>query len=158
MSLANDADLASRSLSFDRTFDAPRELVWQAWTDPRHVGNWWGPTGFTTTSREIDIRSGGMWRFVMHGPDGTDYENRINFIEVVEHERLVYAHAGEGDTDDISFHTTIHFEADGKKTRLRMQMVFPNAAALRRIVEEFGAEEGAHQHLARLAEYLELIS
>lgn len=150
-----DNDIAARSLSFERVFEAPRTLVWQAWTDPAHVGKWWGPKGFSTTTRAIDVRSGGSWRFVMHGPDGTDYQNRIEFIEVIAPERLVYAHAGEGDTADISFHTTVTFADEDGKTRLSMRMVFPSAAALRHVVENFGAEEGAHEHLARLAAYLE---
>jgi uncharacterized protein YndB with AHSA1/START domain len=64
--------------------------VFRAWTDPAQVSVWWGPRGFTTTSHEIDIRPGGRWRFVMHGPDGTDYDNLITFVEIVAPERLVY--------------------------------------------------------------------
>lgn len=66
-----------------RTIDAPRDLVFDAWTDPAHVGQWWGPDGFTTTTHEIDIRPGGVWRFTMHGPDGVDYPNEIAFEEIV---------------------------------------------------------------------------
>jgi uncharacterized protein YndB with AHSA1/START domain len=66
-----------------RTFDAPRELVFNAWTDPKQITQWWRLTGFTTTTHEMDVKPGGVWRFVMHGPDGTDYKNKIVFIEVV---------------------------------------------------------------------------
>jgi uncharacterized protein YndB with AHSA1/START domain len=152
------SDTTDRSLHFTRLLDAPRELVWQAWTDPAHVNNWWGPTGFTNTTTEIDVRPGGMWRFVMHGPDGTDYKNRINFLEVVKPERLVYAHSGEDETDDIHFHATVTFEDQAGRTQLTMQMVFQTAAELRRVVEEFGAKEGAIQHLGRLAAYLETMA
>jgi uncharacterized protein YndB with AHSA1/START domain len=151
-------DISDRSLSFSRIFDAPRELVWKAWTDPAHVNNWWEPTGFTNTTTEIDVRPGGLWRFVMHGPDGVDYKNLIQFIEVVPPTRLVYAHRGEDETDDIHFHATVTFEDQAGKTQLKMQMVFKTAAELRHVVEEFGAEEGAHQHLARLAVYLETMA
>ena len=58
------------------------------WTDPEHVAKWWGPTGFTNTIYEMDVRPGGVWRFVMHGPDGIDYQNKIVYIEVVKPERL----------------------------------------------------------------------
>ena len=149
------SDISNRSLSFTRIFNAPRELVWQAWTDPAHVNNWWGPNGFTNTTTEIDVRPGGVWCFVMHGPDGTDYKNRIQYLEVVKPERLVYAHSGEDDTDDIHFHATVTFEDQAGKTQLTMQMVFKTAEELRHVVDEFGAEEGAHQHLANLAAYLE---
>lgn len=149
------SDMDDRSLSFTRTFDAPRELVWRAWTDPQHVLNWWGPDGFTNSNVEMDVRPGGVWRFVMHGPDGTDFKNRIKFIEVVKPERLVYAQCGEDETEDIRFHTTVTFEDQAGKTRLKMQMVFKTAEELRHVVEQFGAEEGAKQHLGRLAAYLE---
>jgi uncharacterized protein YndB with AHSA1/START domain len=67
----------ARTIVTTRVFDAPRELVFEAWTNPKHLVQWWGPHGFTTTIRAIDARPGGVWRFVMHGPDGVDYENRI---------------------------------------------------------------------------------
>src|SRR5258706_7128695 len=79
-----------------RVFDAPRELVWKVWTEPEHIGKWWGPNGFTTTTHKMEVKAGGVWRFVMHGPDGRDYQNKITFIEVVKPERLVYKHGGVG--------------------------------------------------------------
>ena len=150
-------DIDNRSMSFSRVLDAPRELVWKVWTDPQHVVNWWGPDGFTNTNKEMDVRPGGIWRFIMHGPDGTDYKNLIQFLEVVAPERLVYAHRGEDETDDIHFHATILFEESEGKTHLHMQMVFKTAEELRRVADEFGAREGAVQHLGRLAAYLETV-
>ena len=79
---------AEREIRITRVFDAPRELVFEAWTDRDQVVEWWGPHGFTTTIHEMDVRPGGVWRFVMHGPDGTDYNNHVVFEEVVEPERL----------------------------------------------------------------------
>jgi uncharacterized protein YndB with AHSA1/START domain len=135
-----------------RVFDAPRELVFKAWTDPAQVTKWWGPNGFTTTTNEMDVRPGGVWRFMMHGPDGVDYPNRIDFIEVIEPERLVYDH---GDDDGGSqFHVTVLFVEEGARTRLTMEAVFETAAELDRVIQEHGAAEGATQHLARLAEHL----
>src|SRR2546426_6169783 len=81
---------ADREIITTRVLDAPRELVWKAWTDPKHVAEWWGPNGFTNTIQEMDVRPDGVWRFIMHGPDGVDHKNEIIFIEVVELERLVY--------------------------------------------------------------------
>lgn len=151
------SDISDRSLSFTRIFDAPRELVWKVWTDPDHVVNWWGPDGFTNTNTAMDVRPGGLWRFVMHGPDGTDYKNLIQFIEVVQPERLVYAHRGEDENAGCHFHATILFEELNGKTHLSMQMVFETAEELRRVADEFGAREGAVQHLGRLAAYLETV-
>jgi uncharacterized protein YndB with AHSA1/START domain len=68
---------ADRQIVTTRVLDAPRELVFKMWTDPEHIVQWWGPKGFTTTTYSMDVRPGGVWRFVMHGPDGTDYQNKI---------------------------------------------------------------------------------
>jgi uncharacterized protein YndB with AHSA1/START domain len=128
--------------------------VWKAWTDPKQVVKWWGPDGFTTTTREIAVRPGGTWLFVMHGPDGHDYENRIEFTEVVEPERLAYRHFGEGDTADLRFETTVTFADENGKTRLELRSTFASVAERRRVLEEFGALEGGLQHVARLAAHV----
>jgi uncharacterized protein YndB with AHSA1/START domain len=75
----------------ERVFNAPRELVWKAWTDPLHVVHWWGPRGFTTTVETMDVRPGGIWKHVMHGPDGANYPNWCVFSDVVEPERIVFS-------------------------------------------------------------------
>src|ERR1700688_1274475 len=85
---------ADREILITRTFDAPRELVWDAMTNPQHVVNWWGPRGFTTTIKEMDVRPGGVWKHVMRGPDGANYPNHSVFKEVVKPERIVFAHGG----------------------------------------------------------------
>lgn len=146
-------DTSDREVVISRLLDAPRELVFEAWTDPQHVVNWWGPDGFRTTIREVAIRPGGIWRFTMHGPDGVDYLNRIEFIEVKRPERLVYHHYGEGD-DQMHFHVTVTFDDQQGKTMLTMRSIFDTAAERNRVVDEYGAIEGGVQHLARLADYL----
>jgi len=146
---------ADREIVVTRVFDAPRELVFEAWTDPEQVVQWWGPFGFTTTTiNEMDVRAGGVWRFVMHGPDGTDYNNHVVFGEVVKPERLVYRHGGGEENDIKEFHVTVNFdEDDGGKTRLTLRLVAESPAERDRMVE-FGALEGGKQTLERLAEYL----
>ncbi|HEX5726482.1 MAG TPA: SRPBCC family protein, partial [Longimicrobiaceae bacterium] len=144
---------ADREIVLTRVFDAPRELVFRAWTDPEQVPLWWGPRGFTTTTHEMEVRPGGVWRFVMHGPDGTDYPNRVEYVEVVEPERLVYAHGDDGEGDDTHFHVTVTFAAEGGGTRVTLRMRFDTAAERDRTVE-FGAVEGGNQTLDRLAEHL----
>jgi uncharacterized protein YndB with AHSA1/START domain len=137
-----------------REFDAPRELVFAAWTDPKHLAQWWGPNGFTTTTSAFDMRPGGVWRFVMHGPDGRDYENRVTFDEVVPPERLVYHHGGADDVEPVQFRTTVTFEDIGGRTRLTMHGVFPSAAERERVIREYGADKGLEQTLARLGDYV----
>ena len=88
--IAPATESADREIIATRVFDAPRELVFKMWTDPKHVGRWWGPRGFTTTIHEMDVKPGGIWRLTMHGPDGRDYKNKVVFLEVEEPERLVY--------------------------------------------------------------------
>jgi uncharacterized protein YndB with AHSA1/START domain len=150
---------SDREIVTSRTLAAPRELVWKVWTDPAHVGNWWGPNGFTTTTSRIDVRPGGVWTFVMHGPDGRDYENKITYIEVVEPERLVYAHGGGiDDLEPVSFHMTVTFVERNGQTELTMRAVFPTAEERDRVAREYGAVEGAVQHLGRLAEYLQTVA
>lgn len=147
---------ADREMVITRVFDAPRELVWQAMTDPRHVVQWWGPLGFTTTIQEMDVRPGGLWTHVMHGPDGTDYPNYSIFQEIIYPERIVYAHGGgrHGGTQ-ADFIATWTFDAiEDKKTRLTMRALFPSAEARNKIVEEYGALEGGKQTLERLSQHL----
>ena len=146
---------SDREIVISRVFDAPRELVWEAWTNPNHVVNWWGPKGFTTTIHEMDVRPGGVWRHTMHGPDGTDYPNHSVFLEVVKPERIVFSHGGgrQGDTD-AQFEATWTFEAQGDKTKLTIRMLFASAEVRDTIAKKYGAIEGGHQTLGRLAEYL----
>ncbi len=142
-----------------REFDAPRELVWSAWTDPKHLAQWWGPYGFTTTTESMQFRPAGIWRFVMHGPDGRDYANRITYEEIVRPERLVYRHGGGGETEAVQFRTTVTFEElGGNRTRLTLHAAFPSAAERDRVIKEFGADKGAVQTLSRLADYVASMS
>jgi uncharacterized protein YndB with AHSA1/START domain len=125
-------------------------------TNPKHVVNWWGPRGFTTTIEEMDFRVGGVWKHVMHGPDGTDYPNKSIFKEIVAPEKIVFLHGGgrEGGPG-ANFVATWTFDAIGKnKTKVAMRMVFTSVAARDVVVKEFGAIEGGRQTLERLAEYL----
>jgi uncharacterized protein YndB with AHSA1/START domain len=148
-------ETADREIVLTRVFDAPRELVWEAWTDPKHVVNWWGPRGFTTTIEKMDVRPGGVWKHVMHGPDGTDYPNSSVFKEVVKPERIVYSHGGgKKGEPGAHFVATWTFEALGDKTRVTMRGVFDTAADRDRVVKEYGAIEGGKQTLERFAEYL----
>lgn len=147
-----------REIVSTRIFDAPRGLVWNAWTDPKQVTQWWGPNGFTTTIHEMNVRPGGVWRLTMRGPDGADYKNKIVFGEVSKPERLVYRHTPEHDSEPVNCETTVTFAERNGKTELTMRMVFPSAATLDHVVEKYGAVEGLDQTLGCLAEYLAKLS
>lgn len=148
-----ELDRDPRSIIGMRVYDAPRELVFAAFTDPKHLAQWWGPNGFTTTTKAFDFRPGGVWRFVMHGPDGRDYENRITFDEIVRPERIVYHHGGDG-VEPVQFNTTITLEDLGGKTRLTWRGDFPTAAERDRVIKEYGAAKGLVENMARLAEFI----
>ena len=137
-----------------REFDAPRDLVFAAFTDPKHLARWWGPNGFTTTTLSFDMRPGGGWRFVMHGPDGRDYQNRITYEEVVPPERLVCRHGGGEDVEPVQFRQTITFEDLGGRTRITWRGEFPSAAERDRVIKEYHADTGLVQTLARLEQYV----
>ena len=143
---------AEREIVITRVFDAPRDLVFEAWTDPRHIASWWGPKGFTNTIHEMDVRPGGVWRFVMHGPDGVDYQNKIIYIEVAKPERLVYNH---GDEDAPGhFHVTVTFAERGGKTEITMRMLFKSAEERDFVVQKYNAIEGGNQTFDRLGQWL----
>ncbi len=151
---ANAKSSADREIIITRLIDAPPARVFDAWTDPEQVAQWWGPRGFTTTTHKMEVKPGGVWRFVMHGPDGRDYQNKITYLEVVKPERLVYRHGGDEDLEPVSFETTVTFVPQGNKTMVTMRAVFPTAAERDRVAKEYGAVEGGKQTLARLDEHL----
>ncbi len=157
MAAANSIDLDSdpRAIIGSRIFDAPRALVFAAFTDPQHLAQWWGPNGFTTTTLAFDFRPGGVWRFVMHGPDGRDYQNRITYEEIVPPERLVYRHDGGEEVEPVQFSTRLTFADLGNgKTRLTWHGTFPSAEERARVIKEYGADKGLMQTMARLADYV----
>ncbi len=147
-------DSAAREIVITRAFDAPRELVFAAFTDPVHVAAWWGPRGFTTTIRQMDVRPGGIWRLVMHGPDGRDYHNRLEYLEVVAPERLVYRHAPDAECEQVHQEVTITLAESHGQTVVTLRMVFPTAQERDQVVKKYGAIEGGRQTFQKLAEHL----
>ena len=147
MPVATDA--AAREIVASRVFDAPCELVWKAWSDPKHIVQWWGPKGFRTTMQEMDFRPGGVWRFILHGPDGTDYQNKSIYREIVKPQRITYSHVS-----GPLFEATVTFTAQGDKTRVEVRMAFESAELREKVAKDFGAVEGLHQTLERLGQQL----
>jgi uncharacterized protein YndB with AHSA1/START domain len=143
----------AREIVLTRAVDAPPDLVFEVWTNPKHVVQWWGPNGFTNTNLEMNVRPGGVWRFIMHGPDGTDYPNRIVYQEVDRPRRLVYLHDDDGTGEQKPFHVTTTFDEQDGGTLVTLRLLLESADEKRRVVD-FGAIEGGRQTLARLGEYL----
>ncbi|MEP7066877.1 MAG: SRPBCC family protein [Gemmatimonadota bacterium] len=145
---------SGREVSFHRLLDAPRELVWSVCSDPHHLHRWWGPNGFTITTHEFSFVPGGEWLFIMHGPDGTDYPNRVIFSEIVPPSRLVYYNGWDLPGSPVDFTAVITLESEGAKTRFSQHMTFSSVEGFRTAVELYGVLEGGTQTLARLAEYV----
>ncbi|MFD5594075.1 SRPBCC family protein [Streptomyces griseorubiginosus] len=144
---------ADREILISREIDAPRELVFEAFTQVRHLSRWWGPEGFTTTTRSFEFRVGGAWDFVMHGPDGTDYQEWITWREIVPPRRIALLH-GESPTDPDAFESFLTFEPTGERTRIAMRTVFPTRELRDQAVEKYHAVEGGEQTLSNLAVYV----
>jgi uncharacterized protein YndB with AHSA1/START domain len=156
MSQTIESNISDREIVISRLINAPRELVFEVWTKKEHLEKWWGPNGFSTTTKEFDFRPGGNWINTMHGPDGTDFPNEVYYEIIVPPERIEYAHGGEDDigVNDAQFHVTVTFDDKGGKTLITMKSVFQTAKQRNHVVEKYGAIEGGHQHLARLEEYV----
>jgi len=144
-----NSSTADRELVITRTLNAPRELLWEVFTKPEHIKNWWGPNGFTNTIFTMDVQPGGIWDFVMHGPDGTDYKNKSIYKEIVKPERIVFDHI-----TGPKFTTTISFKAEGNKTLLTWHMLFETAEEFIRTVKTFKADDGLRQNVDKLEVYL----
>lgn len=147
---------SDREIIISRVFNAPRELVWRAWTEPDQLVSWWGPRGFTTKITKHDFRVGGVWEQTMHGPDGANYPNKSTFKEIVPLERVVYRHVGGRENGPgATFLATWTFETvEGNKTRLTGRLQFATPEERDFVVKEFGAIEGGRQTLERAAELL----
>ncbi|CAH0119691.1 hypothetical protein PAE9249_02197 [Paenibacillus sp. CECT 9249] len=146
------AQVGEREITITRVFDASRDLVFEAWTKEEHLSKWWGPQGFTTTFQKFDMKPGGTWQFIMHSPDGVDFPNTNDFVEVVTPERIVFKHAVFP-----HFLATAIFEDLGGKTKLTYRTVFEETSATFDKVKTY-AVPGAEQTMDRLEEHLASLS
>ena len=145
---------AEREVVVSRIINGPRRLVFAAYTEVRHLARWWGPDGFTTTTHSFEFRPGGVWDFIMHGPDGVDYPNHIEWREIVPPERIVCVH-GERAGDPEAFDSIITLVERGAATEITLRAIFKTRAQRDRVVEHYGAIEGGRQTLGRLAAFIE---
>jgi uncharacterized protein YndB with AHSA1/START domain len=141
-------DVAERELRIERMLNAPIELVWEVWTDPEHIKNWWGPNGFTNTIHTMEVAEGSEWLLTMHGPDGKNYANRSIFKEVVRHRKIVYEHFNP------NFIATVEFESQQDKTFMKWQMLFDTRELYETVVKTFGADKGMRENVLKLEIYL----
>lgn len=148
-----DRTTEEREIVISRTIDAPRELVFEAFTKVRHLSRWWGPDGFTTTTLAFEFREGGAWEFLMHAPDGSDYPNWITWNTIARPERITLTHGAAADDPD-AFESILTFIDHGPSTEVVMRTVFPSGELRRQAIEDFHAIEGGRQTLGRLAIYV----
>lgn len=143
-----------REIVLSRVIAAPAERVFQAWTDPGQLSQWFGPDGFKVETLECDVRIGGRWRFVYTGPDGARYDNRIVFLRLEAPRLIEMEHGSDKDEDPARFHVTVTLESqsDGK-TVLTMRQLHPTKAQ-RDAGVGFGAVEFGYQTLGKLARHL----
>lgn len=142
---------ADREIVVSRLVDAPRELVFDAFTEREHIEKWWVPSG--TTFHEFNGQPGGLWRYSMPGPDGSQYPFKVQFIQIDKPVRLVYDYGTDAEDAPDPVRTSVTFEEERGKTRVTLQLRFATAAA-REEAAQYGAAAGAQQALGSLADYL----
>lgn len=149
---------SDREFVMERVFDASRELVWQAWTKPEHLTQWWGPKGWTLPVCQVDFRPGGVWLYCMRGPDGEEAWGKAIYREIVEPERIVYLDTFVDETGNPlegmpEMLITVTFADHDGKTRLATHAQFASAADLEAVLA-MGMVEGLTQTWDRLEAYL----
>jgi uncharacterized protein YndB with AHSA1/START domain len=142
----------SKYIEITRVYDAPVRAVWNAWTDPKEAAKWWGPRGFTITTLSKDLRPGGHWTYIMHGPDGVDYPNKAIYYEVEECAKLVYDHGGNDDNPPL-FHVTVLFSEFQSKTTMQIKFTLSSPEAAVQIQKHI-QQAGGNTTWDRLDEYL----
>lgn len=146
--------VAEREIVVTSTIEGSRDIVFAAYTEVRHLSRWWGPDGFTTTTHSFDFRPGGVWDFTMHGPDGTDYPNWVEYLEISPPERIVFRHGARAD-DPNTFTSTVTISAKNGVSEVTLRSVFATKAQRDEVVKKYHAIEGAEQTLRALAGYVE---
>jgi uncharacterized protein YndB with AHSA1/START domain len=145
----------SKSISVSRIVNAKPEDIWEGLTQPEQVATWWGPSGFKSTITKMDVKSGGSWDFIMHGPDGTDYPNSLTYEVVEENKRLSYAHHENKEYGLAAWKAEVTIEDLGDTSKVTLTNIFANEEEKAKHVNMMGAVQGANQTLERLAEQVE---
>ena len=138
----------NRSIRLITTLDTPVSKIWEAWTNPKHLPNWWAPAGFTTTVHHMLVQEGEEWRLTLHGPDGKNYPNKSIFREVIPFKKIVYEHFNP------DFISTVIFDEKSGKTQMEWSSVFPTPEMFDIVIRTFKADEGQKQNVEKLEAYL----
>lgn len=146
-------EVMDREIVVSRTIEGPRDLVFEAYSEVRHLSQWFGPTGFTTTTHSLEFRPGGVWDYTMHGPDGTDYPNHVEYLEISRPERIVLRHGSRKDDPD-AFISTVTFDEQAGGCEVTLRSVFKTREQRDHAVDRYRAVEGAQQTLSRLDAYV----
>lgn len=141
--------LGPRTFGIIKLLPAPIHKVWEAWSLPDRVAQWWGPTGFTTTIHIMDFRANGEWKSTMHGPDGKNYPNKSRFLEIVPSRKIVFQHFNP------DYLATVRFGAKGNETLMEWTNTFRTAELYETVIKVFKADKGLEQNVEKLALYLE---
>jgi len=147
-------------LAMERTFEAPRDLVWRAWTEAEHLLQWWGPKDYPTTYCKVDLRVGGVWHYCMTGPGGDEAWAKATYREIAAPERLAYTDAfsdKDGNEYPPISEVRMTFIDQGNKTLMQGTTVFASAADRDKVIE-MGIEEGMASSLERLDEHLKTLT
>lgn len=144
-------EIDNRVLTLQRTFNASRKLVWEAWTSAEHIAEWWGPRGMITKVTELDFRVGGKWQYVMTAPDGSDYPSEGIFTEIVEFEKIVSSADFAPVTSEVII--TALFEDLGDKTKFTFSVTHPTEEYCRQ-QEKMGVMNGWGSNFDGLEDYL----
>ena len=144
---------SDREIVMTRVFDAPRKLVFQVYTDPQQIPHWWGKRSHTTRVDKMDVRPGGLWRYIESDETGNEYCFNGEYREIVPPEKIVHTFEFEGMPGHIGLVTSVFEELPDGKTRLTETSVFPSIEDRDGIIAS-GMEEGANETWDRLAEVL----
>jgi uncharacterized protein YndB with AHSA1/START domain len=142
-------DTANRELRFSRWLDAPLSLVWKIWTTPEHIKWWWGPKDFSNTILKMDVKTGGEWLLIMHGPDGRNYEIKSIFREVIKHKKIIYEQLTV-----FQYIAIIEFESSNNKTLINWTMQFASMETMQEAIKTYGVSVGFDQNVERMIDYL----
>lgn len=145
------SDLSNRTLTLERTFDAPIALVWEAWTQPEHIAQWWGPKGMQTKVIEHEFKPGGKWKFAMETPDGKEFITEGVYSEIVEPHKIVSSADFKPMTEGVELH--VLFEAVGDQTKFTFSVIHATEEYCKQ-QEEMGFYNGWGSVFDNLEEFL----
>jgi uncharacterized protein YndB with AHSA1/START domain len=152
--MAEKIDLAKRVLTIKRTFDAPIQLVWEAWTQPDHIASWWAPKGMKTNVIEHDFKVSGKWKYVLPMPDGSEFISEGEYLEIIEFKKIVTTANFKPMTEGVEMH--IIFEENGDKTNFVFSVIHPTEEYCKQ-QEKMGFYNGWGSAFDRLDSYFKTI-